>query len=73
MQLESRTQKMDGRMERIEEAMMALIQTFTGSPQMTAGVSIGWIYLVDATQKKHHVPMHLASSFEVRFYPECTS
>ena len=68
MQLQSRTQTIDGRMERIEEAMMAFFQTFTGSPQMTGGVSIGWIYLVDATQKKHHVPMNMASSFEVRFY-----
>ena len=62
MQLESHTQKIDRRMERIEEAMMAFFQTFTGSPQMTASVSIGWIYLVDATHKKHPVPMNMASS-----------
>ena len=66
MQLESRTQKMDGRLERIEEAMM--FQTFTGLPQMTAGVSMDFIYLVDATHKKHPVPMNMASSLEVRFY-----
>ena len=63
MQLEK---TIHGRLERIEEAMM--FQAFTGSPQMTAGVSIGWIYLVDATQKKHLVPMNMASSFELRFY-----
>ena len=63
MQLESRAQITDRRMERIE----GLLQTFIGSPQMTS-VSIGFIYLVDATHTKHPVPMNMASSFEVRLY-----
>ena len=70
MQLESHTRTADRRMESIEEemrAMMGLLQTFIGSPQMTS-LSIGLIYLVDVTQKKHPVPMNMASSFEVRFY-----
>ena len=57
-------------MERIEgdmRAMMGLFQTFIGSPQMSS-VSIGSIYLVDATHKKHPVPMNMASSFDVRFF-----
>ena len=57
-------------MERMEgnmHAMMGLLQTFIGSPQMTS-VSIGFIYLVDATTKKHPVPMNMALSLEVRLY-----
>ena len=75
MQLESRTQTTDRRTERMEggmRAMMGLLQTFIGSPQMTR-VSIGFIYLVDATHKKHPIPMNMASSFEVHFYAWCTS
>ena len=70
MQLESHTQTTDRRIESIEgdmRAMMSLLQTFIGSPQMTS-VSSGFIYLVDATHKKHPVPMNMASSFAVRFY-----
>ena len=70
MQLESRAQSTDRRMERIEgdmRAMMGLLQTFIGSPQMTS-VSMEFIYLVDVTQKKHPVPMNMASLFEMRFY-----
>ena len=67
MQLESRTQTTDRRMERIEGAMMGLLQTFIGSPQVNS-LSIGFIFLVDATHKKHPVPMNMASSFDVRFY-----
>ena len=63
MQLESRTE----RTEENVRAMMGLLQTFIGSPQMTS-ISVGFIYLVDATHKKHAVPMNMASSFEVRFY-----
>ena len=58
-------------MERIEgdmRAMMGLLQTFIDSPQTIASVSIGFIYLVDATGQKHSVPMNMASSFEVRLY-----
>ena len=75
MQLESRTQTTDRRTERMEggmRAMMGLLQTFIGSPQMTS-VSIKFIYLVDATQKKYPVPMDMASSFDVRFYALCIS
>ena len=70
MQLESHAQTTDKRMERMEgnmHAMMNLLQTFIGSPQMTS-ISTGFIYLVDATHKKHPVPMNMASSFEVRVY-----
>ena len=63
MQLESRTERVEENMH----AMMGLLQTFIGSPQMTR-VSIGFIYLVDATHKKHPIPMNMASSFEVRLY-----
>ena len=64
MQLESRA-------ERTEEnvcAMMGLLRTFIfiGSPQITS-VSVGFIYLVDTTYKKHPVSMNMASSFEVHF------
>ena len=70
MQLESHTRTTDRRMERVEgdmRAMMGLLQTFIGSPQLTS-LSIGLIYLVDVTHKKHPVPMNMASSFEVRLY-----
>ena len=63
MQLESRTE----RTEENVRAIMGLLQTFIGSPQMTS-ISMEFIYLVDATQKKHPVPMYMASSFRVRFY-----
>ena len=63
MQLESRTE----RTEENVRAMMGLLQTFIGSPQMTS-VSMDFIYLVNATHKKHPVPMNMASSLEVRFY-----
>ena len=69
MQLESHTRTSERRMERIEgdmHAVMGLLQTFIGSPQMTR-VSIGFVYLVDATGHKHPVPMNMASSFVVRF------
>ena len=46
--------------------MMGLLQTFIGSAQMTR-MSIGFIYLVDATGHKHPVSMNMASSFDVRF------
>ena len=75
MQLQSHTQTSDERIERMEGDMrtrMGLLQTFIGSPQMTS-VSIGFIYLVDATHKKHPVPMNMASSFEVRLYASCIS
>ena len=48
-------------------SITAFFQTFS-SPQMTASVSIGLIYLVDATGQKHSVPMNMALSFEVRLY-----
>ena len=64
MQLDSHTQTTDRRMEKIND----LLQTFIGSPQLIASTSIGFIYLVDATHKKHPVPMNMASSFEVRLY-----
>ena len=69
MQPESHTQTTDRRLDRIEgdmRAMMGLLQTFIGSPQITS-MSIGFIYLVDATGHKHSIPMNMASSFEVRF------
>ena len=70
-QLESHTQTTDRRMESMEgdmQAMMGLLQTFIGSPQMIASISIGFIYLVDATGQKHPIPMNTASSFEVHLY-----
>ena len=69
-QLESRTQITDRRIESVEgdmRAMMGLLQTFIGSPQMSS-VSSEFMYLVDATHKKIPVPMNMASSFDVRFY-----
>ena len=68
MQLESHAQTTDRRMERIK----GLLQTFIGSPQMTS-VLIGSIYLVDATHKKHSVPMNMAQSLEVHLYAWCIS
>ena len=64
MQLENRTERIEEEMR----AMKGLLQTFIDSPQMTASVSIGFIYLVDATGQKHPVPMNMASSLEVRLY-----
>ena len=64
MQLESRTERIEENMR----PMMGLLQTFIDSSQMLARISIGFIYLVDATHKKHPIPMSMASSFEVHLY-----
>lgn len=70
VQVENHTETFDRRMERLEgnqQAMMSLIQTFMGSPQILTAVSMGFIYLMDATGCRHPVPRTMALSFEVRF------
>ena len=68
IQIESHAQTTDRRIEKIEEDMRVVMAFLGGSPQIPTRVSIGFIYLVDATGQKHPVPMNMALSFEVGFF-----
>ncbi|KDR68146.1 hypothetical protein GALMADRAFT_146629 [Galerina marginata CBS 339.88] len=61
--LEDYAERTDRRMERLEEMIDVLVQAQYRS-QMPPTVSVGFIYVMDATGRKHPLTMNMAGSLE---------